>query len=456
MSVAAQDMPAGRGWLGLVPARAMRFLMRDTNIVIGTVIASNVLRMVSSVVLTRLLMPAAFGTVGLIGSISFVLSMISDLGFQAFVIRHRDGAEARFLDVIWTIRLVRAAALTVILLLLARPIAELVGTPTIAPALAVSALQFLIDGGSSLSVVTALRERQLVRLSALDIIGSIVQLIVAIVLAVAWHSYWSIVVAMLVSSVARTALSYTMFPNARRRLAVDPGYARELWRFARFVTGSSIINMVMMQSDKLVLARLLPLDTLGLYILAGNLALAPMAFTVNYANRVLYPLYARTWREDPAQLRDVFYGARRAVSILYMIGVGGLIGAAPVLVGLLYDARYGHAALYLRLLALTPLLALATYSASEVLTASGRVHVPFHANIARLVWLGVFGPLCWMYAGPIGLIACVGGLELPTLLYSWWQLHRFGLLRLGEELVMLVLGGVGAAVGYAICGLAGA
>ena len=127
------------------PSRDLRrtiakLLLRDTNIVVGTVIASNVLRMISSIVLTRLLMPEAFGTVGLISSIAFVLSMISDLGFQAFVIRHRDGAERRFLDVIWTIRLVRAAVLTLVLVMLATPIANLIHRPVIAAALAVSAI----------------------------------------------------------------------------------------------------------------------------------------------------------------------------------------------------------------------------------------------------------------------------------------------------------------------------
>jgi O-antigen/teichoic acid export membrane protein len=125
------------------------------------------------------------------------------------------------------------------------------------------------------------------------------------------------------------------------------------------------------------------------------------------------------------------------------------------LVHLLYDDRYAAAAPYLRLLALTPLLAFATYSANEVLTATGRVHVPFHANIARLAWLGVVGPISWACVGPIGLIACVGGLELPALLYTWALLRWYGLLRLREELMLMGFGLAGFACGYAISGLAG-
>lgn len=446
MISAAAALPH-RARAGLAMVRAL--LLRDTNLVIATVVATNLLRMVSSVVLTRLLMPEAFGIVGLIGSISFILSMMSDLGFQAFVVRHRDGDQARFLDVIWTIRLIRSIVLTIVLVALARPIAAAFGNPGVATAIAVSALQFAIEGVSSLSLVTALRERQLARLSLLDVAGAVVQFGVSVALASMWRSYWSMVAAILIASLARTLLSYALFPGSVRRVGFDRGYTAELWRFARYVTGSSIITMLLVQSDKVVLARVVPLDVLGRYMLAGNLALAPMAFTAAYASRVLFPLYARTWRERPDSLRDLSYAARMRVSAAYMAGVGGLIGFAPALVSVLYDPRYAEVAVYLRLLAMTPFLALASHSANEVLTASGRVHVTMHANVAKLLWLAVAGTGALLAMGPIGLIAAVGFLELPTTLYNWVQLHRFGLLRLGREMALLAVGVVGIAVGAA-------
>lgn len=424
------------------------FLRRDTNVVIATVVLSNLIRMVGSALLTRLLVPEAFGIVGLIGSIAFILSMVSDLGFQAFVIRHRDGNVARFLDVIWTIRFLRAAALCGVLMLLAEPVAALLGKPEIALAIAVSSLQFLIEGLSSLALVTALRERQLPRLSALEIIGMIVQVAVSIVLAWAWQTYWSIVVAILVSHVVRTVLSYVMFPQSGRRLRFDRAYATELGQFARFVTGSSIISMLLMQSDKVVLGRLLSLDQLGLYMLAANLAMAPLAFTYGYASRVLYPAYARVWHDAPETLKTVFYTGRWKVSVVYMLATGGLIGVAPLIVGVLYDPRYATASIYLRLLAITPMLALASVSANEVLTASGRVQVTFHANIAKLVWFAVAGPAAFWLYGPIGLVACVGTLEAPTLLYSWVQLRRYDLLDMRRELELMGMGVAGVAIGY--------
>lgn len=429
--------------------RVWQWLRRDTSVVLGAVVALNLLRVVSSVILTRLLAPEIFGAVGVIWSLMFVLAMISDLGFQAFVVRHGEGDDARFLDSIWTIRLIRAAVLTIVLAVIAGPVAALLGKPGLAPLIAVAAGQFLIEGFSSLSLITALRNQQLLRLSLLELAAALIQLAGSILLALLWHNAWAIVVAMLVSSVAKTWLSYAMFPDTRRQWRPDRRQAAELWGFARFVTGSSIVSMLLLQADKVVLSRLLPLDAFGLYVLAGNLAMAPLGFTSAYATRVLYPLYARIWRETPDLLRARFYAVRRKASLLYMTGAGVLIGGAPVVVAILYDARYADAARYLSLLAITPMLALGSAAANEALTASGHVRATFHAGLVRLAWLAVLGPVGFVWQGPIGLVAAVGTMEASTLVYCWWALHAVGLFDAGEELVLLGAGGAGVAAGCA-------
>lgn len=427
--------------------RMRRLIASDTAVVVASVVTLNLLRIVSTVILTRLLTPDVFGAMGLIASLAFVLQMISDLGFQAFVVRHPDGDAPGFLDAIWTIRLIRAVVLTAALVALAAPVAALLEKPGVAALIAVSAAQFAIEGVSSLAPITALRDRRLVRLSLLEIVAALVQLAVSVAVALLWRNAWALVVAMLAASAVKTWLSYALFAGARRRWRIDPVHGRELWAFARFVTGSSVISMVLVQADKLVLSRLFALDVFGLYVLAGNLALAPIAFVGNYASRVLFPAYARAWREEPARLPALYYDGRRAVSLLYMAGAGGLIGGAPLLVALLYDPRYAGAAIYLRLLAVTPLLALGSAAANEVLTATGRVQATFRANLAKLAWLGVVGPAGFLLAGPIGLVAAVGAVEAPTLAYSWWALRRAGLLNLGEEAKLAAAALAGGAAG---------
>lgn len=445
------DVP---GRLRPAVGRVVAFATRDTNVVIGAVVINNFLRAVSSVILTRLFVPEVFGIAGIIASVAFVLAMMSDLGFQAFVVRHPDAERRDFADTIWTIALARSVVLTGTLAALSVPITALVGKPELWPLLAVSSLTFLIEGTASLSLILALRRRMILRLSVLELVVAVAQLAAAVALAFVWRSYWAILVAMLCSTALKSVLSYLMFRDAGHRLRFERRYAGELWRFARFVTGSSIIIMLVMQCDKLVLARFMPLDAFGFYMLACNLGLAPLAFTTAYASRVLYPAYAEVARAPGQDLRAFFYQKRRLVGVLYMLAAGGLIGCAPLLVAILYDDRYVDAGLYLRLIAMTPFFAFASSSANEVLTASGRIQVTLQASAIKLGWLALAGPVGFLAGGPIGLVLVVGLMELPAMLLRWWQLGRYSLLRLPEELAMLAIGWVGIALGLLLNALA--
>ena len=238
-----------------------------------------------------------------------------------------------------------------------------------------------------------------------------------------------------------------MFPESARRIAFERRYARDLWTFARFVTGSSIITLLLLQCDKLIFGRIMSLDNFGLYILAGNLASAPLAFTSAYSSRVLYPAYAELWREGCSNLRAQFYAKRHLPSLLYTFAAGGLIGSAPLIIAALYDPRYAGAAIYLQLLTIMPLLALASNSANEALTATGRIRATFEASVAKLVWLAIAGPIGYRIGGELGLVAAVGLMEVPAVLLKWIQMHRADLLDLRQELLFLAAGAIGILVG---------
>ncbi|MET0370070.1 MAG: oligosaccharide flippase family protein [Sphingobium sp.] len=430
--------------------RLVDLVNRDTNIVVLFVIINNLLRAVSSVILTRLLMPEVFGISGILSSIAFTAAMVSDLGFQTFVVRHEDGDKPRFLDTIWTIALVRSAMLTLVLVAASGPIAALFDKPELAPLIAGYSVTFLIDGLASLTLLTALRKRLVLRLSLLELAVAILQIIVATLLAWAWRDAWAVIGALLAAAAFKTALSYIMFSDAFRRFAFDRAYAGDLWRFARFVTGSSIITLLLMQCDKLIFARLMPLDAFGFYILAGSLASGALAFTSAYASRVLYPTYAQLWREGCADLRDQYYAKRRLPSLLYCFCAGGLIGCAPLVIAILYDPRYAPAGLYLRILTLTPLFMLASNAANETLVATGRIRATFEANVVKLLWLGVAGPIAYLTQGVIGLVIVFAIMEVPALLFKWLLMHRIALLDLRQELLFL-----GAALGGIAIGVAG-
>lgn len=426
-----------------------RLARKDSFVLSSSFVITLVMRLVSTIVLTRLLTPEAFGAMGIIMSLTYVVQMVSDVGFADFVIRHKDGDDPRFLDVIWTIRLIRSVILTIVLFALSGPICALIGKPELKTLCEAFSFYFVIEGATSLSLFTALRHKAVARYNLVDLIVNGLQIVITIGFAALLRTYWAFLIGLVVGDLIRAVLSYVLFANSRRRIRFDRSYAAEQFRFARYVTGSSIMTLVLSQSDKLVLSRLFPLDTLGLYVMAANLASVPILFSNSYSAQLLYPRYAGVWRDAPETLPKAYYQAQMPLSFLYMLGAGGLIAGAPVVVEILYDDRYRGAALFLSMLGLAALLSLNNAAATNASVAMGRFATKLKVNFIRLGWIAATVPISWWAWGPVGVIGAYATVEIPALIYQWAVLRSAGVLSLRREAMLLATGGAGIALGYA-------
>lgn len=427
-------------------ARLWRLARGGTASVVGSALSNNVLRIVSSMTLTRLLSSEAFGVAGILFSVSLVMQLISDVGLYDFIVRHEEGDDPRFLDEIWTIRLIRSAVLTLAMAALAWPIARFLGKPQLTPVFAAWSLNFVIEGAGSLSFATAVRQRRLWGLTAMELMAAVTQFVVSIGLALWLRSYWALVFAMLAGVVAKTIFSYRFFPHARRRFVIVRARAREVWAFSRFIALSSFLTLLILQSDKLVLARLMPLADYGHYAIAVTLATAPLPVALMYVNRILFPAYTEAMRGGAAALAAIFYVRRRWATLGFSVAAGGLIGGAPLLVAILYDHRYAAVAPFLQLVALSAIVALPNNAAQDALVAAKRVRWTLYANVARIAWLAGGGAAAWALHSIVALVAVVGTMEWAATAVFWAGLRRMRILNLVEE----GLGFAAAAAGFGI------
>jgi O-antigen/teichoic acid export membrane protein len=418
---------------------------------IGVSVAStSIMRIVSSMTLTRLLDSHAYGVIGVITSISYMLAMLAEVGMYAFIVRHADGDDPHFRDQLWTIRFLRGAILTAAMMILAKPAAMLLGKPELAPVVAVWGISFLIDGLSSLAFATAVREQKLWRMSLLDIGRSVATFLVSLLFALVWHSYWAMIAGMIAGALLSCFLSYALFPRSVRRFAFSRERSGELWGFSRYIALSSMLTLLIMQSDKVVLARLMPLPVYGLYAIATTLAVAPGALAAPYCTRVLFAVYSQTVRKNRDALRRVLYDTRRKVVLLYMFGVAAMIGGAPLLVELLYDPRYRGVVPYLQLISISTLLRMPSLAANQALIAIGRTRSTLFANVFRVIWLVIGGGVALWMDNIMLLVATVGTIEVPGILCFWFNLWRAKLLNVVEEGYGLAAAGVGLGVGFGV------
>ena len=107
-------------------------VMRGTLMTAVNFGGSKGLRLVSNLILTRILFPEAFGMMALITVFSGALEMFSDTRINASIIQSKRGHERIYLNTAWTIQILRGILLYMAALFFAVPAAEFYGEPMLA------------------------------------------------------------------------------------------------------------------------------------------------------------------------------------------------------------------------------------------------------------------------------------------------------------------------------------
>jgi O-antigen/teichoic acid export membrane protein len=415
----------------------------------GTLIG-NAARVISTIIITKLLAPSDFGIAAVLGSILYIATLLSDLGFYNYIVRNYDGADDVLLDEVWTLRIIRGAVLAFLIAAFSWPLSALFGYSEFQLAVAVSGLVLLLDALTSLGYATASRDRLVLRLTAFDLSQTMASIVASIVLAIWLRSYWAILGGMIFSELVKIALSYRIFPNAKRQWRLSRTRAKEVWRSGRHLSGSSVIHLVLAQADKVALARLLPRSDFGLYSLASNIAGLPSSLTATYTSRIIFPTFVDVFEAGRRLVSDTYYQVGRPVRLLYSFSAAAFAATAPLIVEVIYDPRYAGAAIYIQVLAAGAVFKLSNSVANELMLAIGKNHQVLLSNLLRLAWLCVSGPALFALFGPFGIVLAMAGLDVVAQVYAWYLLRRHQLLSLRFEAEMMALAGVGLMIGLAI------
>ncbi|WP_170152360.1 oligosaccharide flippase family protein [Paracoccus aestuarii] len=385
--------------------------LRGTAITLGGTASQQMLRLLSNLILTRLLFPEAFGMMALVQSFTAGLQMFSDLGLRPSIIQSKRGEDPDFLNTAWTIQIIRGVALWLFACLLAWPLARFYGEEQILWLLPVVGLNALITGFYSTKGIVANRKLLLGRQTVIALVCQVIGLTAMIAMALTWPSVWSLVLGGLVSSLIGVWANHRFIPGMSNRLRWEPTAVRELIGFGRFIFLSTMATYVVAQGDRLFLGRTISLADLGIYNVAFFLGAFPGMLAGMVANQILFPLYRQlppgADRRNFAKIRKARDLVTSGQMVLYTI-----LGLAAVpLVHLMYDDRYAAAGPMLVVLALAQLPGTVLIGSSRLLLAVGDSR-----RFSRLEIYRGFFTLAFM-VGAFWLWGIFGVLVMPALLF---------------------------------------
>jgi lipopolysaccharide exporter len=406
-----------------------------------------VIKLFSSLILTRLLAPQAYGIFGILLSIAFIVNLVSDVGTYAFVIRHPRGGEAKFIHAVWTIRFLRCVLNFSIVFLGAPVIAALYSTPVLTNALRLFSFQFLIAAFESMSFILAQRDQKARISNYADMLSNAAMTVFVIVVASMMHSYLALIYGVLLQQTLMTVASHFLYRDIGIRFAYDRAVAAEQFKFAGFVLPSSLLTMVLSQYDKLILLKFFDLTLVGVYSVAANMLGPITGVIVHNARVVLYARCSAYFRSDPETARTRYYADNQRLLALAVMLPAMVAGFAQLFISTLYDRRYVMAGSILTVMGLGAVMSALQASSENLLVASGRTHMVLLGNVVRLFTVIPASILGYYLFGFYGFLWFGQAATVVLVIYFLRQQRRYGLLDLGKELRLLAL----AALVFAVC-----
>jgi O-antigen/teichoic acid export membrane protein len=392
-----------------------------------------VIRLVSNLVMTRLLVPEMFGVMAIVLTISMILGMFSDIGLSQNIVQSPRGDEPEFLDTAWVVQIVRGFVLGTCMLLLSAglhfaglagllPATTAYASPELPLVIAIFALSPVISGFQSTKVATAYRRFKQRRISEFMLVSQLSGTAVMIVMGVMTRSIWALVIGSLVIELMLTVLSHIWLRGHSNRFRYSKSIVRELFEFGKWVFVSSALYMLTMSGDKLLMGLFVRADVLGFYAIASIFVTVIDGTLQKLFYNVSLPALSEIARNEPSRLREI-YNSYPFPAISYLIFLAGfLFEAGHWIIKLLYDPRYAPAGGMLEILALS-LFAVRYEIARHAYTALRLTKYGTVMSVVRFISLCVMVPLSYYIGGTQGVIwgsrfirwRCAGRLLCSTL-----------------------------------------
>jgi len=414
--------------------------LRGTALTVISLGGANLLRLISNLILTRLLFPEAFGIMALVQVVISGLQMFSDIGINTSIIQNKRGDDPDFLNTAWTMQIGRGVILWLVVCLLAGPVATFYDEPMLAALLPVAGLTAVVSGFNTTNAASANRKLMIGRLTAIDLSTQATGILITILLVFWLDSVWALVFGNLTTGLIRVGLYHRLLPGIRNRLHWDPEAFRQIIRFGSFIFLSTVAGFLINNGDRAILGNYISMGELGVYSIGFFLGTLPVLLARAIANKVILPLYRMKSPTESIANRDKIHRARRLL-------VAGALGLCMVLafigiplVDFLYDPRYALAGPIIVLFALTKVPEIVFAAYDGVLLAHGDSRRFFYLLITIAVIQSALALFGVIWFGIPGAIVAPGLAALITYPLKAAFVQRYNAWDPKADMLFLILG----------------
>lgn len=389
------------------------------------------LALIVKLYLVRLLMPEAFGLVGMAAVFTAFLSIMGELGMAAALIQRKQAelTEAHWQTAFTLSFIISTAAWFLILIALAPFAAVFYGEPEVSLILSVLGFGLVIDSFSVVPRTKLVRGLRFKTISITSMVSVIVSSTLAILMAYNGYGVWALVARTLTSSLLKCLILW-IYVGWLPRIRFSKKAFRELFGFSAYVFMERMLMFLLGNIDYALIGKLLGATALGIYALAFTLTDIARKQVMGVFNTVLFPVYAKLQDDRPKAggyfLKVVRYNTLLIAPLMFIL----LLDAEPIIL-LFFGQSWQAAAFPLQILALGTMIHTLAGTSSTLIRGLGYAKLIMIIHFVGVVLIAIPAISAGAVLGGIngaslGVLANKAAIPVITLFYVF-KLCRIGL-----------------------------
>jgi O-antigen/teichoic acid export membrane protein len=338
------------------------------------------------IILARLLSPHDFGLFGVALLTMSILETFSQTGFKQALIQKKERTE-EFLNSAWTFLVIRGVVLFSLLYLVAPNAAEFFGVPEAKRIIQVMGLSILLSSLTNIGVIYFQKELEFNKQFVLNFITVAVDFIVAVSAALMMRNVWALVLGVLAGNITGLVLSFVLHPF-RPRFKLNRQEVKGLFRFGKWVLGSSVLVFLITQGDDIFVGKLLGVAMLGFYQMAYKISNMPTTEISHVISQVTFPAYSKI-QENLPRLREAYLKVLQLTAFLSFPIAGLIFVFAPDFTRIFLGEKWMPIVPAMQILVFAGFIRSIAVNSGFVFLAVGKPKIDTFWQIVRFIVIGI-------------------------------------------------------------------
>lgn len=335
-----------------------------------TQVLGQIVRILSILVLTRLLTPQEFGIVALATVVTgFFDQVLGDTGTTVALVRHRRLSQGLASSVLyWNVFI--GAGTAGFFLLFGDLIASLLGDASAGGLLRVLGIVAVVNGFFHVPNALFRRHLQFGRLAAVNLTNATVTSVATIIFAILGWGEWSLVAGTLVGSFVATLVAWAIVPW-RPSWYFSLRDLSTISRFSANLSAQNVFAYATQAGDRFIIGRFIGTADLGIYGLANRLMRYPVQTMSQTYNEVVFPNLSKI-QDDFGQMSRAYSRSVAGVAFIVFPICATVAAVADPLVGAMLGPQWAQTVSILSIIAVTSAIQGVAGTTGSLYLASGR------------------------------------------------------------------------------------